>query len=241
MGTTTSTVLLSTVVSSSSPDNISAMRMLIFVFTVLVGMASPLQACTTALLLAVDVSQSIDVAEYRIQTDGMADALLDPEVADALVAGEVALMVVQWSGETDQDVSIPWTQIRTHFDLEDIARKARTMQRAFVMSSTGVGALMRFAREQFETAPRCLRRVIDISSDGNDNAGTSPEQARRDAEAAGIMINALAIEGMGRAVTKFYEQSVITQRGFVMTSRGHSGYAETLKRKIHREVAQALF
>ena len=166
---------------------------------------------------------------------------MDPEVADAIVAGEVALTVVQWSGQSDQEVSIPWTQIRTHVDLQEFADKARNMRRAFVMSSTGVGALMRFAHEQFETAPQCLRRVIDISGDGNDNAGTSPEQARRDAEAAGIMINALAIEGMGRAITKFYEQSVITQRGFVMTSRGHSGYAETLKRKIRREVAQALF
>ena len=217
------------------------MRILFFVLAVFAGTAYPIQACTTALLLAIDVSQSIDVAEYRIQTEGIAEALMDPEVADAIVAGEVALTVVQWSGQSDQEVSIPWTQIRAHVDLQEFADKARNMRRAFVMSSTGVGALMRFAHEQFETAPQCLRRVIDISGDGNDNAGTSPEQARRDAEAAGIMINALAIEGMGRAITKFYEQSVITQRGFVMTSRGHSGYAETLKRKIRREVAQALF
>lgn len=199
--------------------------------------ALPARACTTALLLAIDVSQSIDSGEYRIQTDGMADALLDPEVAYALINGQVALMVVQWSGRDDQIVSIPWTQIRTDTDLERFAHASRTMRRAFVMSSTSVGALVRFAHTQFRNAPACTRQVIDISGDGNDNAGTTPD----DAEAAGITINALAIESLGRAVTKFYEQSVITRGGFVMTSRGHSAYADTLKRKIRREVSQALF
>jgi Ca-activated chloride channel family protein len=203
--------------------------------------ALPARACTTALLLAIDVSQSIDSGEYRIQTDGMADALLDPEVAYALINGQVALMDVQWSGRDDQIVSIPWTQIRTDTDLERFAHASRTMRRAFVMSSTSVGALVRFAHTQFRNTPACTRQVIDISGDGNDNAGTTPEQARRDAEAAGITINALAIESLGRAVTKFYEQSVITRGGFVMTSRGHSAYADTLKRKIRREVSQALF
>lgn len=214
----------------------------LFTFCLSLSLASlPARACSTALLLAIDVSQSIDVGEYRIQTDGMADAVLDPEVADALISGQVALMVVQWSGRDDQIVSIPWTQIRNQTDLNRFAQQARNMRRAFVMSSTGVGALVRFAQEQFRDAPDCARQVIDISGDGNDNAATSPEQARREAEAAGIMINALAIEGMGQAVTKFYEQSVITEGGFVMTSRGHSAYADTLKRKIRREVSQALF
>ncbi len=215
-------------------------RLVIFCFSLSLA-ALPARACSTALLLAIDVSQSIDVGEYRIQTDGMADALLDPEVADALISGQVALMVVQWSGRNDQIVSIPWTQIRNQTDLNRFAQQARTMRRSFVMSSTGVGALIRFAQAQFQEAPVCARQVLDISGDGNDNAGTNPEHARREAEAAGIMINALAIEGMGIAVTNFYEQSVITEGGFVMTSRGHSAYAETLKRKIRREVSQALF
>ena len=206
------------------------------------GLLAPeARACTVALLLAIDVSQSIDPAEYRIQTDGMADALLDPEVADALIGGQVALSVVQWSGRSDQVVSLPWTQITSEADLNRFAQSARTMRRAFVMSATGVGAMIRFAQDHFRRAPACARRVLDISGDGNDNAGTSPEQARRDAEAAGIMINALAIEGMGVAVTNFYTQSVITDGGFVMTSRGHAAYADTLKRKIRREVSQALF
>lgn len=203
--------------------------------------ALPAQACQTALLLAVDVSQSIDRAEYSIQTDGMADAVLDPIVADALIAGEVALAVVQWSGRNDQEISIPWTRIRSQDDLLRFAEQARAMPRAYIMSSTAVGAMIRFSAAQFADVPDCKRRVIDVSGDGNDNAGTSPEQARREAEAAGIMINALAIEGLGVAITRFYETSVITQGGFVMTARGHESYADTLKLKIRREISQVMF
>ena len=79
--------------------------------------------------------------------------------------------------------------------------------------------------------PDCARRVIDISGDGDDNAGTRPEAERLFAERQGITINALAIESLGLSITNYYRQRVITRDGFVMTSRGHSTYAETLKEK----------
>jgi Ca-activated chloride channel family protein len=82
--------------------------------------------------------------------------------------------------------------------------------------------------------------VIDVSGDGADNAGTDPRAARRLAERLGVQINGLAIEGMGLAITNFYRAQVITRDGFVMTARGHSTYAETLRRKILREVSRAL-
>jgi Ca-activated chloride channel family protein len=101
--------------------------------------------------------------------------------------------------------------------------------------------MLRAALGMFGPVDDCRRKVIDVSGDGNDNAGTSPEQARREAEARDVMINALAIEGLGRSVTNFYTRSVITQGGFVMTSRGLTGYAETLRAKIFRETARTLF
>ena len=61
------------------------------------------QACETALVLTIDVSNSIDPGEYRVQADGMADALQDPEIIEAMVQGEVAIAVVQWSGEDRQE------------------------------------------------------------------------------------------------------------------------------------------
>jgi Ca-activated chloride channel family protein len=197
-------------------------------------------ACTTDLILAIDVSNSIDSAEYRIQTEGLADALLAADIQEELVGGEVALMVVQWSGQGRQQVSIPWRRMRTHLDVTVMAAEARALRRAFLMSDTAVGDVIRFSLNQFGPVNDCLRRVIDVSGDGADNAGTDPRAARRLAERLGVQINGLAIEGMGLAITNFYRAQVITRDGFVMTARGHSTYAETLRRKILREVSRAL-
>ena len=205
------------------------------------GAGGAARACSVALLLAIDVSNSIDPAEYRIQADGLADALLDPQVLDALVQGRVAVSVVQWSGVGRQQVTFPWVRIGSEADVRALSERARAMERAFVMSDTAVGDLIRFASAQFGEVADCERRVIDISGDGTDNAGTDPQAARRAAEVAGIEINGLAIEGMGLSITTFYRRHVITRDGFVMTARGHRSYAETLKRKIRREVARVMF
>ena len=83
--------------------------------------ASTAFACDTALLLTIDVSNSIDVGEYRLQADGMANAVLDTEVMDALVQGKVAVAVMQWSGDDRQEMSIPWTQINHEGDVRAFA------------------------------------------------------------------------------------------------------------------------
>jgi Ca-activated chloride channel family protein len=160
---------------------------------------------------------------------------------DALVAGQVALTVIQWSGAGRQQVSLPWTRMRTEADVRAFSSRARAMTRAFIMSDTAVGDIVRFSLGQFSAVPDCARHVIDISGDGTDNAGTDPQGARLQAEMRGVQINALAIEGIGVSITGFFRRNVITRDGFVMTARGHSTYAETLRRKIKREVSQVMF
>jgi Ca-activated chloride channel family protein len=205
------------------------------------AVASPATACATALILAIDVSNSIDQGEYRIQADGLADALEDSAIREELLRGQVALSVIQWSGADRQTVSIPWRRMATAADVRAFSLEAREMPRAFVMSDTAVGALVDFALDQFGPVADCRRRIIDISGDGPENADTDPSAARRAAERVGVQINALAIEGIGVAITNFYRARVITRDGFVMTARGHSTYAETLRRKIQREISAALF
>ncbi len=204
-------------------------------------LSSPASACATALILAMDVSNSIDPGEYLIQTEGLAQALEDAEIVEELLRGEVALSVVQWSGAGQQEVSIPWRRMTSPAEVRAFAQAARTLPRAFVMSDTAVGSLVDFALGQFGPVADCRRRVIDISGDGPDNAGTDPTAARRAAEREGVQINALAIEGIGVAITNFYRTRVITRDGFVMTARGHSTYAETLRQKIRREISAALY
>ncbi len=204
-------------------------------------MASPAIPCSIALILAIDVSNSIDSREYSIQADGLADALMDPEITAELVAGQVAVSVVQWSGVDMQQVSIPWRRMTTEAEVRALSLDARAMPRAFIMSDTAVGDLIRFALSKYGPVQDCARHVIDISGDGTDNAGTDPNAARRQAERQGVDINGLAIEGIGLAITGFYRSQVITRNGFVMTARGHSTYARTLKNKILREVSAVLF
>ena len=107
---------------------------------------------------------------------------------------------------------------------------------------TSISGAIEFALPLFEgNGYQGMRRVIDISGDGDDNAGTVPEAERLLAERDNVTINALAIESLGLSITNYYRQKVITRNGFVMTARGHSTYAETLKEKIRREVAQVMF
>ena len=217
------------------------MRILNALVFALATQAFPATACDTALLLAIDVSNSIDAGEYRIQQEGLADALMDPDVREALVRGNVALSVVQWSGRGSQQVVFPWVRIGSDADVTAFAARARQMKRAFIMSDTAVGDLLRFALNQFSEVRDCGRHVIDVSGDGTDNAGTDPQGGRALAERQGVQINALAIEGMGVSISTFFRRHVITRDGFVMTSRGHQSYAETLRRKIKREVTQVMF
>ena len=198
------------------------------------------RACDTALILTIDVSNSVDPSEYRLQRDGLADALRDPEVIEAMVQNQAAVMVIQWSGEDKQTVSIPWTRIRPDVDVQLLEQQARTLERAFVLSDTAPAEAIYFSLEQFKDVPDCIRKVIDVSGDGTPNSGRDVRQARSAAERAGVTINGIAIESMGMAITGFYRTAVITRNGFVITARTHREYPESIRRKIIRELARVL-
>ncbi|MDZ4134301.1 MAG: DUF1194 domain-containing protein [Paracoccaceae bacterium] len=197
-------------------------------------------ACDTALVLAIDISGSIDPGEYAIQTQGLALALEDPAVAEALLAGQVALAVVQWSGTGRQSLVQPWQRMQTTADITGFAATARAQPRAFDASDTAVGEAISFAITQFDAVPDCRRRVIDISGDGPENAGFTVGRARQDAQIKGIEINAIAIEDMGQStpITAFYRRWAITRGGFVMTARGLIDYPRAIREKLLREISK---
>jgi Ca-activated chloride channel homolog len=202
--------------------------------------AQPGLACETALLLSIDVSGSIDSADYRLQTEGLASALTDPEVAEALVRGQVALAVVQWSGPAEQALVLSWRRMLAAPDVTHFASRAAAIPRAYSGSDTAVGEGLRFATSQFAAVPDCRRMVIDVSGDGQENAGFTDAEARAEAIDRGLMINAIAIEEPGPAspITAYYRRWVITPGGFVVTARGLQDYAETLRIKLLRELTR---
>ena len=194
------------------------------------------RACEVALLLAIDVSGSVDPVEYGFQTGGLAEALGDPAVAEALVAAGAAVAVVEWSGAGQQRVVLPWARMRDPGQVGLLRAQVGGLVRSWDGSDTAVGEAIAFAAQQFARVADCGRRVIDISGDGDQNAGTPLAPARSAALAAGIEINAVAIEGIGLAVTEFYRRRVISPKGFVLTARGHTDYPRAIRAKILREV-----
>lgn len=202
------------------------------------SLSTPASACDTALLLAIDVSGSIDRGEYALQISGLQDALRDPDVAGALLEGQTALAVLHWSGQGQQALVVPWQRMLTPQALDRFTTTARTLPRAFQGSDTAVAEAITFALAQFAAVADCKRHIIDISGDGPENAGGNPALARSRAVAQNVTINAIAIEDMGQSapITSFYKTWVITPAGFTITARGLDDYPRAIRAKLLREL-----
>lgn len=200
----------------------------------------PAAACDVALVLAIDISGSIDAGEYAQQTDGLALALGDAAVIDAMVQGKVAVSVIQWSGSGMQAVVLDWRRMGNAGDVADFAAVVQRTPRAFDASDTAVGEAISFAMQRFADVADCRRRVIDMSGDGPENAGFTVSRARGEAQKAGIQVNAIAIEDMGASapITAFYRKWAITKGGFVVTARGLQDYGRAMREKLLRELSK---
>ncbi|MBY5933859.1 DUF1194 domain-containing protein [Tateyamaria omphalii] len=199
-------------------------------------MGVPAQACQFALLLAVDVSGSVDRDEYRIQMDGLAHALRDGIVADALVEQEAHVALVQWTGATRQKQTIPWTRIASYGDVLALAEEIENDPRIWRNYSTAIGEALAVSRKAFATVAHCTRKVVDVSGDGVSNEGLEPAGQRGPLNEAGITVNAIAIETDDTDLTAYFFENVITGPGaFVVTAQGFEDYPEQIKRKLQRE------
>ena len=195
-------------------------------------------ACEAALVLAMDVSGSVDPGEWRLQADGLAAALRDRELREVLVQGQIALAVVQWSALGQQALTIPWQRMLSAGAVDALSEQVRRMPRAYAGADTAVGEALEFALAQFPAVADCRRRIVDMSGDGDENVGFTTSRARRAAIAAGVEVNGLAIEAMGLSITTYYRRWVITPGGFVETARGHLDYARAIRAKMLRELTK---
>lgn len=213
-------------------------RFLLILFTLMPTTALP---CELALVLAVDVSGSVDSDEYRIQMDGLALALRDGIVADALVDQSAAVTLIQWSGSSRQKQTVPWIQITSLADVERLAQAITDDQRLWRNYSTAIGEALGLSIESFADVPTCRRKVIDVSGDGVSNEGVAPQTFRRTLRAQGIVVNALAIETDDTDLTAYFYENLIQGDGaFVITANGFEDYPEQIKRKLQRETTKQL-
>jgi len=196
-------------------------------------------ACKIALALAIDVSGSIDAQEYEVQMQGLAAALRNATIAEALADADARLSLVQWTGDSRQELSIPWTDIKTVADSAAFADAIDATPRRWRHFSTAIGSALDFTVKQFGPSEACTRRVIDVSGDGFSNEGIEPSSIRKQIWDAGFTVNGLAIETDEDDLTTYYWENVaIGDKAFVMTANGFEDYPKRIKLKLLREVTQ---
>ncbi|MCR9069382.1 MAG: DUF1194 domain-containing protein [Rhodobacteraceae bacterium] len=204
--------------------------------------ASPAAAqdqCRLALQLALDVSASVDAAEYQLQLSGLASALLDPAVISGFLdgPGPVALSIFEWSGRFQQDVLVDWTMITSEDDLTRIADRVLRATRTHQDFPTAIGYALGFAATRFDSAPPCLFQTLDISGDGQNNDGFPPDAAYDHFDFSGITVNGLAIGGAARMIEDYYATEIIRGPGaFVEYANNFNDFADTMRRKLEREL-----
>ena len=197
------------------------------------------QACDLALVLAVDVSGSVDSWEYRIQRDGLASALRDPIVSEALVMAQAEVMLLQWTGAGRQRVTVPWRTITDFEALDDFANDIAADRRVWRNFSTAIGEALEMSIAQFDAVPHCTRRVVDVSGDGSSNEGIAPASMRMRLKAERVTVNALVIEGAEEDLTAYFWENVIYGEGaFVVTANDFPEYPQRIRQKLRRETTK---
>jgi hypothetical protein len=201
------------------------------------------------LILAVDVSYSMDMDELAVQREGYAQALVSKEFLQALKTGptgKIAITYFEWAASSDQKIIIPWRVIDGPETADAVANEIlkTPIRRA---SRTSISGAINFAMPLFEENPhRGLRRVIDISGDGPNNNGTPVTLARDTALEKGIVINGLPIMVKEPSFSTmdienldwYYEDCVIGGPGsFVISIKDREKFKEAIRTKLVLEVA----
>ena len=205
------------------------------------------------LVLASDVSRSVDHPKFLLQREGYAAAISDPQVLDAIKSGphqRIALCFVEWSGFGAQKLVIDWSLI----DGPDAARKfgdqLLELPRSFA-DRTSISGGIEFAAAQLERAPFAgARRTIDVSGDGTNNAGRDVKLARDEVIAKGIVINGLVIlsdrpvpwnaehTNPPGGLEKYYQDNVVGGPGaFVLVAENFNSFGRAIIKKLIAEIA----
>jgi hypothetical protein len=208
--------------------------------------------CRQSLILALDVSGSVDEVEYVLQLGGLAQALEDPAVQEALFSfpdAPVSLAIFEWSSGSYQRLILDWTAVGDPTALAAITARLRTWQRQPAPEATGLGAAMEYAADLRARGPVCWRSTIDISGDGKNNDWPIPREVLGRGILDGSTVNALVIgqeftrRGRGRAegvleLTAYFRANILYgPDAFLEVALGFEDYAKAMTRKLLRELS----
>ena len=205
------------------------------------------------LILAVDVSRSVDPEEQEMQFTGYANAFRDPRLIEGIMGGPIGAIAVQmftWSDWNVQNVIVPWTKLDSPASAGRVAQAIDDAPRRTWLY-TSISGAMDFARQQFGQGFEGTRRVVDISGDGVNNSGRPVIEARDAALAEGIVLNGLAVLDKAPLspaalntglppLDDYYRDEVIGGPGaFLVVAEGFAAFEGAVRRKIIREIAAA--
>jgi len=202
------------------------------------------------LILAIDVSGSIDEEEAALQRQGYLRALVHPQVLQAISGGEkrkIGITYIEWAGYHYQRVVADWTVISDAASAQTFVAKIAAVP-VSTERWTSISGAIEFAMRRFEASPyRGNRRVIDISGDGRNNNGRDLGDARREALEKGIIINGLPIVNdrptrwgtpPERDLDLYYRDQVIGGPGsFYIVADGFNAFANAIRTKLVREIS----
>ena len=205
------------------------------------------------LVLAADVSRSVTEPKFRLQREGAAAAITHPDVVMAMTSGphrRIAVCFLEWAAIGMQNVVIDWTMIDGADSARRFGDRLVETPRSFA-GSTSISNAIDFSVSQLARAPfTSERHVIDISGDGTNNSGRSVTDARDDALAKRITINALVIltplaesfrpehTNPAGGLEKYFQDNVIGGSGaFTVVAEGHGSFGRALTKKLIQEIA----
>jgi hypothetical protein len=214
------------------------------------------EAVDAAVVLAADVSRSIDDDEFDLQRRGYAAAVVSDKLMEAIRAGPhgaIALAYVEWAGEREQTIVVDWTVLRAPADAERFAAALTAAPRSFV-GRTAIGTALDFAMGLFaEGGIAADRKVVDVSGDGTSNQGRPVGEARDAALRAGAVVNGLSIFNRRAAaeggylalhtnppggLAQYYRDNVIGGPGaFVLPIDDFGKFGDAMIRKLTAEIA----
>lgn len=191
---------------------------------------------TSAIVLAVDVSGSVDAERYELQRAGIAAVFADPAIQQVLNGG-LAVAMMEWSD--GQAVVMPWTILRSVEDALALSARLNRVQRTPGVA-TELSLAMLAAADLLDQCPcRPDQRVIDISGDGPNNGPVSTSIARDEVVARGITVNGLPIVTPAEPdLADWYAKNVVGGEGAILeVAYGFRDFARAMRQKFSREVA----
>ncbi len=200
------------------------------------------------LVLAVDVSRSVDPQEQELQFNGYAAAFRDPKLIEGIAGGplgQIAVTLFTWSDWHIQELVVPWTKIDSAAGAERFAAAVDAAPRRTWLY-TSISGAMDHAAKLFGQRYEGTRKVVDISGDGVNNSGRPVADARADALAQGIVLNGLAVldrtpqpwsAGLPPLDQYFRDEVIGGPGAFLMVAEGFDAFETAVKRKIIREIA----